>query len=115
MPAVVFNDKDELQGELLQSRGVEQLPPVVHRVPSSADFRAAVRVGLGWGMLPELQARADLAAGRLLRLSSDVIDVPLYWQRWRLDSLRLGMLTGAVRTAARRHLPRVDGTARREA
>jgi hypothetical protein len=61
------------------------------------------------------QARADLAAGRLLRLSSDVIDVPLYWQRWRLDSLRLGVLTDAVRTAARRHLPRVDGTARREA
>jgi LysR family transcriptional regulator, chromosome initiation inhibitor len=112
MPAIVFNDKDELQYELLRYQGVEQTPPVLHRVPSSADFRAAVRVGLGWGMLPELQARADLAAGRLLRLSSDAIDVPLYWQRWRLDSPRLSVLTDAVRTAARRHLPHVDGTAR---
>jgi LysR family transcriptional regulator, chromosome initiation inhibitor len=115
MPAIVFNDKDDLQHDLLRHHGIERLPPVVHRVPSSDDFRAAVRVGLGWGMLPELQARADLAAGRLLRLSSDVIDVPLYWQRWRLDSPRLSVLTDAVRAAALRHLPPVDGTTRREA
>jgi hypothetical protein len=34
--------------------------------------------------------------------------VPLYWQRWRLDSPRLAALTGAVRTAAARYLLR-DG------
>jgi LysR family transcriptional regulator (chromosome initiation inhibitor) len=112
MPAIVFNDKDELQQELLRRQGVKQSPPVVHRVPSSADFCQAVSTGLGWGMLPEPQARADLASGRLMRLSSEVIDVPLYWQRWRLNSPRLTALTDAVRKAARRHLPRVDKTAR---
>jgi LysR family transcriptional regulator (chromosome initiation inhibitor) len=66
-------------------------------------------MGLGWAMLPEPQARADLAAGALTRLSPDVIDVPLYWQRWRLDSPRLAALTAAVRTAAARYL-RPDGT-----
>lgn len=106
MPSMVFNDKDELQQELLRRQGITRPPPVVHRVPSSADFYEAVRTGLGWGMLPEPQARADLAAGRITRLSSDVIDVPLYWQRWRLDSARLTALTGAVRDAARRHLLR---------
>jgi LysR family transcriptional regulator (chromosome initiation inhibitor) len=64
----------------------------------------AVRAGLGWGMLPELQARADLASGALVRLSADVIDVPLHWQRWRLDSPKLAALTAAVRTAAASHL-----------
>jgi LysR family transcriptional regulator (chromosome initiation inhibitor) len=103
MPTIVFNDKDDLQQEMLRRRGAGQ-PPVVHRVPSCADFRAAVRIGLGWGMLPEPQVNADLAADRLVRLSAEVIDVPLFWQRWRLDSPRLTALTDAVREAARRHL-----------
>jgi LysR family transcriptional regulator (chromosome initiation inhibitor) len=106
MPTVVFGAKDDLQRDMLRRRGVPQLPPVVHQVPTSADFLAAVRVGLGWGMLPELQARADLAAGELVLLSGDVLDVPLCWQRWRLDSPRLTTLTDAVREAAGRHLRR---------
>jgi LysR family transcriptional regulator, chromosome initiation inhibitor len=106
MPTVVFGAKDDLQRDMLRCRGVPQPPPVVHQVPTSADFLAAVRIGLGWGMLPELQARADLAAGQLVRLSGDVLDVPLFWQRWRLDSPRLTTLTDAVREAAGRHLRR---------
>ena len=106
MPTVVFGAKDDLQRDMLRRRGVPQLPPVVHQVPTSADFLAAVCIGLGWGMLPELQARADLAAGQLVRLSGDVLDVPLCWQRWRLDSPRLTTLTDAVREAAGRHLRR---------
>jgi LysR family transcriptional regulator, chromosome initiation inhibitor len=104
MPVMVFNDKDDLQHELLRRHGIEHGPAVVHQVPSSADFYAAIRAGLGWGMFPEPQARVDLAAGALVRLSGDAIDVPLYWQRWRLDSPKLAALTTAVRTAAARHL-----------
>ena len=104
MPVVVFNDKDDLQHELLRRRGVAQDPPIVHQVPSTADFYQAVRVGLGWGMLPESQAGNDFSAGALVRLTADVLDVPLYWQRWRLDSPKLTALTSAVRTAAARHL-----------
>ena len=104
MPVVVFNDKDDLQHELLRRHGVAQDPPIVHQVPSTADFYQAVRVGLGWGMLPESQAGNDFSAGTLVRLTADVLDVPLYWQRWRLDSPKLTALTSAVRTAAARHL-----------
>jgi LysR family transcriptional regulator (chromosome initiation inhibitor) len=107
MPVVVFDDKDELQHDLLRHQGIEQAPPVIHRVPSSADFCEAVCLGLGWGMLPEPQAHDGLASGRLVRLSPDALDVPLYWQRWRLDSPRLTVLTDAVRKAARRHLLRM--------
>jgi LysR family transcriptional regulator, chromosome initiation inhibitor len=104
MPVVIFNVKDDLQYDLLRRHGVSAAPAVVHQVPASADFYVAVRAGLGWGVLPEPQARADLAAGTLVRLSADVVDVPLYWQRWRLDSPRLAALTDAVRAAAARHL-----------
>jgi LysR family transcriptional regulator (chromosome initiation inhibitor) len=109
MPVVIFNDKDDLQHELLRRHGVEQGPPVVHQVPSTADFYEAVRMGLGWGMLPGPQARANLASGELIRLSEDVIDIPLHWQCWRLDSPKLVALTAAVRAAAASHLMRGDG------
>jgi LysR family transcriptional regulator (chromosome initiation inhibitor) len=108
MPVVVFGDKDDLQHELLRRYGADS-PAVAHQVPTTADFYAAVRVGLGWAMLPEPQARADLASGALVRLPADVIEVPLYWQRWRLDSPKLAALTGAVRAAAARHLLPGDG------
>jgi LysR family transcriptional regulator, chromosome initiation inhibitor len=104
MPVVIFNDKDDCQHELLRRHGVAQDPPIVHQVPSTADFYAAVHLGLGWGMVPESQAGAAFAAGTLVRLSADVIDVPLYWQRWRLDSPKLAALTTAVRAAAAGHL-----------
>jgi len=99
MPVVVFNEKDALQRDLLAGRG--GMPPVVHRVPTSADFREAVVRGLGWGMLPDPQALPDLAAGRVVGLlSRGHVDVALFWQRWRLESPLLVRLTDAVRDAS---------------
>lgn len=106
MPMVTFNDKDDLQDQQLARRGVRQRPPVVHQVPAAADIYEAIRLGLGWGMVSLLQARDDLAAGHLVRLSPGVLDVPLHWQRWRLETPRLVALTESVRRAAARHLSR---------
>jgi LysR family transcriptional regulator (chromosome initiation inhibitor) len=104
MPVVVFNEKDSLQHDLLRARGVEA-PAVVHRVPTSADFLEAVRLGLGWGVLPEPQLRPGLADGSLVALSTrEHLDVTLHWQRWRLDSRALARLGDAVRTVARANL-----------
>lgn len=101
MPMVVFNEKDSLQHDVLAARGVGE-PPVVHRVPTSADFLEAVRLGLGWGMIPEPQLD-----DRLVPLGSRLhVDVPLHWQRWRLDSPVLDRLTDVVRRAAGRMLRR---------
>lgn len=101
MPVVVFNEKDALQQDLLAARGVG-LPPVVHRVPTSADFREAVCLGLGWGMLPEPQLD-----DRVVPLGSRLhVDVALHWQRWRLDSPMLDRLTDVVRRSAAASLRR---------
>jgi len=100
MPVVVFNEKDALQHDVLVARGAT--PPVVHRVPTSADFLEAVCLGLGWGMVPEPQLTPYVEAGRLVPLVGRLhVDVPLHWQRWRLDSPVLDRLTDAVRRAAR--------------
>ena len=104
MPTVVFNDKDSLQHDLLVARGLGT-PPVVHRVPTSADFHEAIRRGLGWGLLPLPQLEPDLAEGRLVTLGGRArVDVALHWQRWRLDSPALDRLTRAVTAAAGRVL-----------
>ncbi|GAB3197831.1 LysR family transcriptional regulator ArgP [Nocardioides hungaricus] len=100
LPVVVFNEKDTLQHDVLASRGVTT-PPVVHRVPTSADFLEAVCLGLGWGMVPEPQLGPLVDQGRLVPLVGRLhVDVPLHWQRWRLDSPVLDRLTDAVRRAA---------------
>lgn len=64
---VVFNEKDQLQDEVLAAHGAVR-PPIVHRVPSTADFLEAVRCGLGWGMIPDLQLRPAVTVGDLVRL-----------------------------------------------
>ena len=73
----------------------------MHRVPSSEGFAFAVESGLGWGMLTEEQLGDGFEAGRLVPLpGARALDVPLFWQRWRIASPALDRLTDAVRTAA---------------
>ncbi|CAM5666164.1 Putative HTH-type transcriptional regulator OS=Streptomyces glaucescens OX=1907 GN=SGLAU_02605 PE=3 SV=1 [Streptomyces glaucescens] len=55
-------------------------------MPTSEGFVEAVAAGLGWGMVPEVQAEPLLRTGRLVHLAPDrQVDVPLYWQQWKLD------------------------------
>ena len=68
--------------------------------PASADFAAAVELGLGWAMLPMLQAEAALAAGRLVRLDAAETTVPLFWQQWNLRSALLDAIAAEVRAEA---------------
>uniref|UniRef100_UPI000ADF3257 LysR substrate-binding domain-containing protein n=1 Tax=Streptomyces sp. NRRL B-24085 TaxID=1709476 RepID=UPI000ADF3257 len=74
---------------------------VRHAVATSEGFVEAVARGLGWGMVPEVQAEPLLRTGRLVPLAPDrPVDVPLYWQQWKLDSPALAALADAVTAAA---------------
>lgn len=109
-PVVVFNEKDRLQDRVLEAHGVGR-PPVVHRVPSSDDFLAAVVAGLGWGLVPEPQLASAAALGLARLPGAKPLGVALHWQRWRLESPALHELTTAVRDAAKESLrppPRID-------
>jgi len=97
-PVVVFDEKDRLQDEVLAGHGVGR-PVVVHRVPTTDDFLAAIQWGLGWGLVPEQQLAA--ADGTLVRLpGASPVGVALHWQRWRLQSTALDSLSASVRDAA---------------
>ncbi|WP_329009864.1 LysR family transcriptional regulator ArgP [Micromonospora rifamycinica] len=96
-----FDRKDNLQHGFARTLTRRDVDPPTHFVPGTAAFTEAIRLGLGWGLLPEAVARPDLAAGRLVELAAGRhLDVPLYWQCWRLESTALAALTAAVRAAA---------------
>ena len=104
-PLVEFDLKDALQTRYLETRVGGPANPPRHYIPASHDFVEAVVLGLGWAMVPDLQAREHLAAGRLLRLDPDhPVDVPLYWQQWAIDSAALASVAEALVGAAARHL-----------
>jgi LysR family transcriptional regulator (chromosome initiation inhibitor) len=107
-PMIVYNRKDRLQHRFLASVAGRQPDPPVHYVPAAAAFVDAIRLGLGWGMVPEQVAGPGIAAGHYRPLfPGRHLDVPLYWQYWRIESAVLGDLTGAVKAAAAAAL--IDG------
>ncbi|MCU1543470.1 MAG: chromosome replication initiation inhibitor protein [Microbacteriaceae bacterium] len=103
-PVVVFDRKDDLQDTYLRSRRGQTPTPPRHYVPSSTDFARAVRFGLGWGMIPDLQREAGDELVEMDDSPGSTIDVPLYWQQWQLRSPTLDAVAVAVRAAADNHL-----------
>lgn len=70
-------------------------------MPSSPEFAEAVRLGMGWGMVPSGWAEQELASGRLVIVTRRPYhDVPLHWLVWRLPSRSLEVLTRCVKEAA---------------
>lgn len=105
MPVVDFDRKDDLQAAFFRRVTGADLAAPRHYVPSSGEFAQAIRLGLGWGLLPEEQCTVDLESGDLVELAhGDPVDVSLYWQRWKIDSPVLNQLSAAVRQAASTHL-----------
>ncbi len=99
-PAIVFGPDDFLQHRYLASLGIGD-GFLHHLCPSSEGFLRLTESGLGWGLVPELQAREQLAQGSLVELVAErPIDVPLYWHHWRSGGQLLGQLTDHLRRNA---------------
>ncbi len=99
-PSLAWNRDDALQDLLVRKAFRRSIARPVHYVPTAEGFAAAVRAGLGWGMFPEQLAGPALAEGSFVRISEAHLDVPLYWQCWKLDSPMVQTITEAVRSAA---------------
>ncbi|MFE2771404.1 LysR family transcriptional regulator ArgP [Microbacterium resistens] len=103
-PFVDFDRRDSLQHDWLRARDVDPWSVPRHYVPASHDFAVAVRLGLGWGLLPVVQAEPALVSGELVRLDDSETAVPLFWQQWNLRSPLLDAIAGEVRDHASRLL-----------
>ncbi|MFH8976944.1 LysR family transcriptional regulator ArgP [Streptomyces sp. NPDC017890] len=104
-PVVVFDRRDDFQDGFARRLGLGGAGPARHYVPTSEGFVETVAAGLGWGMVPEPQAEPLLRTGRLVDFAPGLaVDVPLYWQQWKLDSPALATVADTVVTAAQEAL-----------
>lgn len=98
-PFVDFDRRDELQHDWLRAHGVDSWAVPRHYVPASHDFAQAVRLGLGWGLIPVPQGVSGL-----VDLGGPSTRVPLHWQQWSLRSPLLDALAAEVADEASRVL-----------
>lgn len=94
-PSLSWNRDDALQDQLVRKVFRKVIVRPTHYIPTAEGFGAAVRAGLGWGMYPE-----ELVDDDFVRITDQFLDVPLYWQCWKLDSPMVETITAAVRAAA---------------
>jgi acyl-CoA synthetase (AMP-forming)/AMP-acid ligase II len=99
-PSLAWNRDDALQDDLVRKAFRRNVTRPVHFVPTAEGFGAAVRAGLGWGMYPEQLAAPMVRDGSFVRIADVHLDVPLFWQCWKLDSPIVGRITEAVRSGA---------------
>lgn len=105
VPRIDYDESDLLPRRLV--RPIARVKPdgPAHVVPSSHGYLAAIEAGLGWSAVPESIALSGIARGALVDVApGHHLDVPLFWQQWRIETAALRTLTAAVTTAATDHL-----------
>jgi len=98
--SLAWNRDDALQDMLVRKVFRRDIRRPQHYVPTAEGFAAAVRAGLGWGMFPDSLAAPYRADGPFVRISDVHLDVPLFWQCWKLDSPMVKAITDVVVAAA---------------
>ncbi|HEX9086297.1 MAG TPA: ArgP/LysG family DNA-binding transcriptional regulator [Arthrobacter sp.] len=101
-PVIVFDHKDDLQDRYLRGVSRKALQPPRHYVPAAHEFGEAIRWGMGWGLLPEIEVSEELKRQTLVSLDpAAFVDVPLHWQQRRHGSAALDEVAAAIQAAAR--------------
>jgi LysR family transcriptional regulator (chromosome initiation inhibitor) len=105
-PLMVFDRKDALQSAFLERElGLRAGAYPCHYVPASEAFLTAIRLGLGYGMVPEVLYGELVARAELVDLApARPTDVALYWHAWRVQSPKMERLSERAIAAARRVL-----------
>lgn len=107
-PMVQYDRSDNLQREVLRMLSPSPADPPAVYIPASSEYHRAVEYGMGWGAVPRVQIADALDAGRLVTFTDRRVDVPLYWQYWKLASPLLSALTHAIVEAAAEFLGAAD-------
>lgn len=94
-PSLAWNRDDALQDQLVRKAFRKDIARPTHFIPTAEGFGAAVKAGLGWGMYPE-----ELVDESFVPITRHHLDVPLFWQCWKLESPTVTAITDAVRSAA---------------
>lgn len=103
-PVAAYTRKDTLQSSFLLSHlGLPEGAYPCNYVPGLEAHFAAVRHGLGYGMVPQslLSTAADEHDPLIDLAPGHPTDVALYWHAWKLQSPRMERLSSQIIDAAR--------------
>lgn len=105
-PAVIFNAQDHLHTALLQRHFGLRLEHYPHHfIPSSRAFVQCIALGLGYGLVPEIQMQQQLKDGILVELAEELaVDVVLYWHHWENQSGVMQQLSEHILEHAAQHM-----------
>ncbi|SDU73887.1 LysR family transcriptional regulator ArgP [Gordonia westfalica] len=95
-PMVQFDRNDHIQLNMVAALAGRAVDPPAAYIPASTEYHRAVSLGIGWGAVPVVQIRDALDDGRVRLIADHHLDVPLYWQYWKLSSPLLQHLTEMV-------------------
>ena len=102
-PAVV-GERALLARFLQQEIGMQGAFPH-HTIPVAAVLGECILSGLGYGLMPQKQAKTALATDRLVDLlPGHTLDVPLSWHAWTLDTPFTKLLSEQIVASAQRYL-----------
>ncbi|WP_310699320.1 MULTISPECIES: HTH-type transcriptional regulator ArgP [Paraburkholderia] len=101
--AILFNRKDALHDTFLNSFfGLRVGRYVKHYFPSPVALLGAIVGGIGYGLVPSLQAAPLIGNGVLVDLTpSHALDVELYWHHWKSELQPMAGISEIVMNAAR--------------
>ncbi|MBI6550271.1 LysR family transcriptional regulator ArgP [Xenorhabdus sp. VLS] len=105
-PLLVFNKKDLLQHNFLAEHFlIQQESCICHYIPGTDAFYQAVKLGVGYGMIPDFQSKDLIERHELVDLlPRRFTDIALYWHYWPAQSNLLGKLTSTLISEARKSL-----------
>lgn len=102
LPFVALTRRDDSQARFVAD--LLRLPHVKLQqiyMPSAQGRLAAVLSGWGVGILPKTLAHPHIARGELVNVAPDhTLSIPLYWQRWAIDTNALAHLSDALSVVA---------------
>lgn len=99
-PAIIYGPNDKLQHRFLAESGYHGTFPY-HLCPSSEGFVKMALAGMGYGMIPEIQAQREIENGQLVSIAPGrSLEVKLYWHFWRHSGRVMERLTRALQGAS---------------
>ena len=109
-PAVLYNRKDGLHAQFLERfLDFKVKNYATHFFPSPSALLAAIERGVGYGLVPCLQAQPSIDDGKLVRLAPNhTIAVDLYWHHWETAPSNAQAISDLVIGHARRALIQPD-------
>ncbi|WP_100639957.1 LysR family transcriptional regulator ArgP [Marinobacter salexigens] len=99
-PAIIYGPNDKLQHRFLAESGYHGTFGY-HLCPSSEGFVKLALAGMGYGMIPEIQAQREIKNGQLVSIAPGrSLEVKLYWHFWRHSGRIMEQLTRALKGAS---------------